>query len=131
MKLSTLLLGAATLALLALPAFAAGEPADLKTMTINGQTVITDAKGMTLYTFDKDTAGQAATCVDKCAAAWPPAYASAGAAASGDFTVVARKDGSSVWAYKGLPLYTFAKDKAPGDATGDGVGSVWHTAGEK
>ena len=36
-----------------------------------------DTKGMTLYTYDKDTAGQAATCADKCAAAWPPAFASA------------------------------------------------------
>ena len=131
MKLSNLLLGATTLALLTFPAFAAGEPPDLKTMVINGQTVITDAKGMTLYTFDKDKPGEASTCADKCAAAWPPAYASAGAAPSGDFTLVKSADGKDMWAYKGMALYGFVKDLKPGDTAGDMVGKVWHTAVEK
>jgi predicted lipoprotein with Yx(FWY)xxD motif len=30
-----------------------------------------------------------------------------------------------------MPLYLWAKDKKPGDTTGDGVGNVWHTAVEK
>lgn len=92
--------------------------------------MLTDAKGMTLYTYDKDTAG-VTNCYDKCAKAWPPALAPTGAAASGDFTLVARKDGGNMWAYKGLPLYGWVKDKKPGDTTGDMVGNVWHTAVEK
>ena len=36
--------------------------------------VFTDAKGMTLYTFDKDTAGKSA-CNGPCAANWPPLMA--------------------------------------------------------
>ena len=28
----------------------------------------------------------------------------------------------------GKPLYTWTKDKKPGDATGDGVNKVWHLA---
>ena len=32
------------------------------------------------------------------------------------------------WAYKGKPLYTWAKDTKPGDVTGDGVNNVWHIA---
>jgi predicted lipoprotein with Yx(FWY)xxD motif len=38
------------------------------------------------------------------------------------------KDDNKQWAYKGKPLYTFAKDTKPGDTTGDGVGMVWHIA---
>jgi predicted lipoprotein with Yx(FWY)xxD motif len=130
MTVRKLLFGAATLALLAAPAFAAGEPADIKTMDINGQKVLTDAKGMTLYTYDKDTAG-VSNCYGKCATAWPPAYVSEGATATGAFTIVQRKDDKPMWAYDGKPLYLWVKDTKPGDTTGDMVGNVWHTAVEK
>jgi predicted lipoprotein with Yx(FWY)xxD motif len=33
-----------------------------------------------------------------------------------------------MWAYEGKPLYTYSKDKKPGDATGEGVGGVWRAA---
>jgi predicted lipoprotein with Yx(FWY)xxD motif len=39
-----------------------------------------------------------------------------------------RDDGAKQWAYKGKPLYTWAKDTKPGDITGDGVNNVWHIA---
>lgn len=86
-----------------------------------------DAKGMTLYTFDKDTAGTS-NCYDKCAVAWPPLMAAKGDKAEGAWTLVERKDGSMQWAYDGHPLYTWVKDKKPGDVTGDGVNQVWHVA---
>jgi predicted lipoprotein with Yx(FWY)xxD motif len=92
-----------------------------------GATVLADAKGMTLYTFDKDTAGKS-NCAAKCLMAWPALMASASAKDMGDWTVVTRDDGSKQWAYKGKPLYTFVKDMKPGDTTGDGVGMVWHNA---
>ena len=44
--------------------------------------------------------------------------------------VIARVDGSKQLAYKGKPLYTWAKDQKPGDKTGDGVNNVWHAAKE-
>jgi predicted lipoprotein with Yx(FWY)xxD motif len=130
--ISKFILGAAALALFAVPAVAAESTSSaLKTSMINGQNVITDANGMTLYTFDKDTAG-VSNCYDKCAAAWPPAYAPAGTAGSGDYSIVKRTDdGDLEWAYKGMPLYLWIKDKKPGDVTGDGVGNVWHTAIQK
>jgi len=78
-----------------------------------------DAKGMTLYTFDKDTVAGKSMCNDKCATEWPPLLAAAGATASGEWTVVTRSDGSKMWAFKGQPLYTFLDDKAPGDVTGN------------
>jgi predicted lipoprotein with Yx(FWY)xxD motif len=87
--------------------------------------VLTDAKGMTLYSFDKDAAG-VSNCNDGCAAAWPPLTADAYAAADGDWTIIGRADGTKQWAYDGKPLYTFASDAAPGDTTGDGVKGVWH-----
>lgn len=130
MKLA-LALGTAAFALLATVAFAddyAGGA--IKTSDIGGKQVLTDAKGMTLYTFDNDKAG-VSNCYDKCAAAWPPLLATAAAKAEGDFTLVDRKDGSKMWAYKGAPLYLWVKDTAPGQTTGDGVGGVWHTAVEK
>ena len=131
MRVSSWLL-AAGLALLTVPAFAADTPSDLKTMSIGGKTVITDAKGMTLYTYDKDTKGAAqSVCADKCAAAWPPALASAGAKPVGGFTIVKSADGKDMWAYDGWPLYGWVKDQKPGDTTGDMVGNVWHTAIEQ
>lgn len=86
-----------------------------------------DAKGMTLYTFDRDTAGKSA-CTGQCATNWPPFKAGANAMAMGEWTLVKREDGATQWAYKGKPLYTWAKDAKPGDATGDGVNNVWHIA---
>ena len=87
-----------------------------------------DAKGMTLYTFDKDSAGKSA-CNGPCATNWPPLMAAADAKASGDWTIVTRDDGSKMWALKGKPLYTFAKDTKPGDTTGDGfLNGAWHIA---
>ncbi len=93
----------------------------------NGAKVLADAKGMTLYTFDKDTPGKS-VCKDKCAVNWPPVLASAGAEAEDDWTIVTRDDGSKQWAYKGKPLYGWIKDTKPGETTGDGVGKVWHIA---
>jgi predicted lipoprotein with Yx(FWY)xxD motif len=92
--------------------------------------VLTDAKGMTLYTFDKDAGGKSA-CNGPCAVNWPPlmAAADAKAKAASDYTVVVRDDGSKQWAYKGKPLYTWKNDKKPGDITGDGfLNNTWHIA---
>jgi len=104
----------------------------VKSVMIGDKSVLTDANGMTLYTFDKDVQGSASNCYDegdsKCATNWPPLFADAGATAEGDFTIIDRKDGTKIWAYKGWPLYLWIKDTAPGETTGDGVGGVWHTA---
>jgi predicted lipoprotein with Yx(FWY)xxD motif len=85
--------------------------------------------GMTLYTFAKDPAGAGKSlCVAQCAANWPPLAAAAGDAASGDWSVITRDDGSKQWAYKGKPLYYWTKDQKPGDRTGDGFRNVWSVA---
>lgn len=128
MRLHSILAGATLLALLAAPAMAEDYVGGaVKTADISGKTVLTDAKGMTLYIFDKDQAG-VSNCYDQCATNWPPLMADAAAKPEGDFTVVDRKDGTKMWAYKTLPLYFWKNDKKPGDVSGDGVGGVWHLA---
>ena len=131
MKLRSILLGAAALVTLSSFAALAAEfvGGAVKTMTIEGKEVITDANDMTLYVWDKDAVG-VSNCYDQCAANWPPLIASADAQAEGDFTLVDRTDGTKIWAYKGRPLYLWVKDGKPGDTTGDGVGGSWHTAVE-
>ena len=91
--------------------------------------VLVGANGMTLYTFDKDTAGTGkSVCNGPCAQNWPPLAAASGDASSGDWAVIARDDGSKQWAYKGKPVYFWAKDQKPGDRTGDGVNGIWRLA---
>ena len=128
MHFRSLLAGAATLALLATPALSAEYlGGDVMSTDIGGKMVLTDFNGMTLYIFDKDTAG-VSNCYDTCAEKWPPLFADADAMAEGDFSVVQRTDGTAMWAYKGMPLYYWVDDMAPGDTKGDGVGGVWHLA---
>jgi predicted lipoprotein with Yx(FWY)xxD motif len=90
--------------------------------------MLTDGKGMTLYTFDKDTEAGKSACSGPCLAAWPALVAPADAKPMGEWTVITRDDGTKQWAYKGKPLYTFVHDTKAGEMTGDGKGNVWHTA---
>jgi len=107
-------------------AFAQMTPAKIGDST-KGK-VLTDGKGMTLYTFDKDTSGKSA-CNGPCAANWPPLMAAADAKAAGDYMIVTRDDGGKQWAYKSKPLYLWKNDKKPGDVTGDGFNNnTWHIA---
>lgn len=108
-------------ALLASTITLAAEPA-----MVNGGKLV-DHEGMTLYTFDKDSAGKSA-CNDQCAVNWPPLAADADSSAEGKWTVVTRDDKTRQWAYDGKPLYTFKSDKKAGDVEGDGKGGVWHVA---
>ncbi len=88
---------------------------------------LTNGSGMTLYIFDKDAAA-ISNCNGECAKLWPPLKAGSSARPSKNFGIIARADGGHQWAYKGQALYTWVKDKAPGDITGDGVKGVWHIA---
>jgi predicted lipoprotein with Yx(FWY)xxD motif len=88
---------------------------------------LADFSGMTLYTYDKDTAG-VSNCYGTCATVWPPytSGATAESALPANITVVTRTDGTKQFAWNGMPLYYYAKDKNPGDILGDGVGGIWH-----
>lgn len=89
---------------------------------------LTNAAGMTLYTFDRDQAGDGkSVCNGQCAINWPPVIAGS-EVATGDYSSVARDDGNKQLAYQGKPLYLWIKDQKPGDKTGDGVNNVWRVA---
>ncbi|MDR6662363.1 putative lipoprotein with Yx(FWY)xxD motif [Tardiphaga robiniae] len=119
---------AALAALTLMLASSAASAQMLKTAdTAKGKTFV-DAKGMTLYTFDKDAGGKS-MCNGPCAENWPPLFAVDDAKPSADMTIVVRDDGKKMWAYKGKPLYTFKKDTAAGDINGDGfLNGAWHMA---
>jgi len=89
---------------------------------------LTDIKGMTLYYFKKDTPGKSA-CENECVAKWPIYFVEKVAPKDGlkaeDFGIITRGDGKKQTTYRGMPLYFFVGDKAPGDTTGHGVKDVW------
>jgi predicted lipoprotein with Yx(FWY)xxD motif len=102
----------------------------LKTATIGGVTVLTNAKGFTLYWFAPDTP-TTSNCNGSCIAYWPPVKgpATAGAGVTGKLATIKRSDGSVQATYNGRPLYTYVADTAPGQAKGNGLnlsGGVWH-----
>ncbi len=87
---------------------------------------LTDSKGMTLYIFDKDTAG-VSNCENGCLKTWPPYIPSPDQTTLPEnISIIKRSDGSSQFAWKKMPLYYYASDQKAGDITGDGVGGVWH-----
>lgn len=98
-------------------------------------TIIVDAAGKALYTFDRDTTTTSA-CTGGCAATWPAALLPAGAATplppqpgiTGTITLGANPAGGSQLVWNGKPLYRYAADANAGDVTGDGVGGIWHVA---
>lgn len=96
--------------------------------------MLVDAEGTTLYEFTEDE-GMTSVCYGECEAAWPPVVASgkptAGEGAmSADLGTTKRKDGTEQVTYKGHPLYTFAGDKAPGEANGNEVEGTWFALDE-
>ncbi|MFH8347148.1 SCO0930 family lipoprotein [Streptomyces sp. NPDC018045] len=93
--------------------------------------VVTDSEGMTLYRFDKDTAEPPnSACSGACATTWPPVPADDATAASGmaadALGSVTRADGTKQLTIGGWPAYRYAKDTAPGDTKGHGVGGTWN-----
>ena len=88
--------------------------------------ILVNGAGMTIYTYDKDVAGSGkSNCHDRCARMWPPVPLTVEWIES-PYSIVTRDDGSRQLAYKGRPLYLFARDAKPGERKGDKMGGVWH-----
>ncbi len=93
--------------------------------------ILVDSSGMTLYAYTKDGPDQV-NCTGACQTKWPPlitqgsptAGSGVDAAMLGTAT---QSDGTQVVTYNHMPLYTWYKDQAPGDTSGQGVLSVWYT----
>jgi predicted lipoprotein with Yx(FWY)xxD motif len=100
-----------------------------ETTTINGATVLTSARGFTLYSFAPDTPAKS-NCNGQCAKLWPPVKGPVtGSGIKGNFGTIRRSDGATQATFDGHPLYTYAGDKSPGQATGNGLNAadgVWH-----
>jgi predicted lipoprotein with Yx(FWY)xxD motif len=88
-----------------------------ESITGHGQIVYADARGLTLYTYDRDRPGKIA-CLAECVTSWPPLLAEKGALATGDWSTVRRPDGTRQWALKGQPVYRYFKDVDPGSIAG-------------
>ena len=104
---------------------ASTAPGVITSQVIPGGAVYADVTGRTLYTFDRDTKPGKSACVDACAMSWKPLPAAWLANPTGDWSVIAREDGSRQWAYKGKPLYTYSGDHKTGDTNGDGMDNTW------
>ncbi|KOX15596.1 lipoprotein [Saccharothrix sp. NRRL B-16348] len=92
--------------------------------------VVQDGDGRTLYRFDKDTPDPAkSNCEGQCAVTWPPVLSNGTPQLQGVdpalVSTVKRADGTDQVTLDGWPLYTYAKDEAPGQWKGQGVGGTW------
>jgi predicted lipoprotein with Yx(FWY)xxD motif len=103
----------------------------IKTMSTSLGTVLVDAQGYVLYWYAPDTS-TASNCNGSCATYWPPVIGTptlaSGVTLSGKLGTIKRSNGQLQATYDGHPLYTFASDKAPGDATGNDLnasGGLW------
>jgi predicted lipoprotein with Yx(FWY)xxD motif len=126
------LLGAAVATPKAAPAASVTAGAQLlKARPIGGIEVLTNASGLTLYSFAPDTPSRSA-CYGSCAAYWPPVpgNVSAGPGVTGAIGSIKRTGGSTQATYDGHPLYTYIGDSAPGQDSGNNLnlnGGLWRT----
>ncbi len=106
-----------------------------------GASVLVNDKGMTLYTLSAERGGRfICTKSSKipggsasCLSLWIPLKVAKGSTPNGAAqlgTITRPDDGATQVTWHGRPLYTFADDKAPGDASGNGFKDVgvWKAA---
>jgi predicted lipoprotein with Yx(FWY)xxD motif len=132
---ATLIVAIAAVA--AVGAGASSGSATVKSRSTSLGTILVDAKGRTLYLFEKDHGGKSA-CSGACAKNWPPLLTKgtpkvAGSARKAKLGTTRRADGGTQVTYAGHPLYTFVVDAGkPGSTKGEGVeafGAEWYVVG--
>ena len=128
--LALTLLGVAVANASGAPLVLGGHTVTLKTITIRGVTVLTDANGLTLYWFAPDTS-TTSKCTGSCTAYWPPVIGvpKAGPGVTGSLGTVSRGGRTVQATYDGHPLYTYIGDNGPGQANGNKVdlnGGYWY-----
>ena len=93
------------------------------------KTVLTNTKGMTLYSLSVEKNGKF-ICTGSCTKTWPPLLVAAGTTPKGPVKLgtIKRPEGKIQVTFKGMPLYTFDGDSKKGDANGEGIKDVgtWH-----
>ncbi|MBM3514215.1 MAG: hypothetical protein FJX59_10935 [Alphaproteobacteria bacterium] len=100
----------------------------------DGGLVYADAKGLTLYAYEAEqnvnrpTGGASERgCNAFCMNEFRPVAAAADARPIGEWLPVTSSTGARQWAYKGMLVFTHAKDRRPGDIVGTKAFRVWHT----
>ncbi len=91
-----------------------------------GETLLTDNTGKSLYVFDLDQNKPEPACNADCAEVWPPYLINQAdlAAIKAPFATIKRKNGKLQLTHEGRPVYTYAFDRHQADDKGDGVGGV-------
>jgi predicted lipoprotein with Yx(FWY)xxD motif len=101
-----------------------GMAAGIKTMTVSGQTVLTDSAGFVLYWFAIDTP-TTSSCNGSCTTYWPPVIGTpslgSGVSLSGKLGTIKRSNGQLQATYDGHPLYTFKSDTSAGQDSGNAL----------
>jgi predicted lipoprotein with Yx(FWY)xxD motif len=128
--LGTALAGAGTAPSASSSSASTAAGATLKAAQVKSVTVVTNAKGFTLYWFAPDTPTKSA-CNGACASYWPPVLGAqkAGPDVTGKLGTIKRTDGSTQATYDGHPLYTYIGDSGPGQANGNNIdlnGGFWY-----
>lgn len=113
------------------PAASTAAGAEMKTASSSAGQIVVDSKGMSLYIFTKDVKDSGTSaCTGACLQAWPVFTTTSDApgvdGVTGTVGTIATPDGKKQVTLNGMPLYYYAKDKAAGDVTGQGVGGVWY-----
>jgi predicted lipoprotein with Yx(FWY)xxD motif len=101
----------------------------LKLGKVGGVSVLTNARGYTLYLFVPDPPDKS-TCYGTCAAYWPPVTGTptASTGVTGRLGTIRRADGGNQVTYDGHPLYSYVGDSGPGQANGNNInlnGGLW------
>lgn len=104
--------------------------AQVEVRRIHGVSVLTNARGFTLYWFAPDTPSKS-TCFGTCAAYWPPLTGRpvGGPGVTGKLGTIERSGGPTQVTYDGHPLYSYIGDSAPGQSTGNNInlnGGFWY-----
>jgi predicted lipoprotein with Yx(FWY)xxD motif/predicted outer membrane protein len=107
-----------------------GRPVLSATKSASVGAIVIDAKGHTLYRFDKDTAKPArSNCAGTCEKKWPPVLAgdqlSTKGVDQGLVAKVKRQDGRWQLTLAGWPLYRYAGDRHRGDVKGQNADGTW------
>jgi predicted lipoprotein with Yx(FWY)xxD motif len=116
------------------PASSMSTPAaasELKVAESKVGQIVVDGKGMSVYYYTKDTKDSGTSaCTGGCLTAWPPVTTTSTTPSvegvMGTLGTIATPDGKKQVTINGMPIYYYAKDKAAGDITGQGVNSVWY-----
>lgn len=115
-----------------------GPAYEVKVGNIDGLgPVLVDGQGLTLYMFESDHQGSPSRCYGICEVQWPPLTLPAGVSRPvagpgihpGLLAASPRRDGTTQITYNGWPLYLWPQDRAPGQATGEGLtngGGRWY-----